>query len=162
MDSKKLTNNSKKLIILISILSFVFITSLIFYFVDVKSTRKVFIFQSLDDNSIHFEVRYLPKVEKSQRIEQYINDLLLGPINDRYRPLFPDDTKLNYCFIRDEKLFIDLSEESVMQKGISSDTKTAVELLKLNITKNFNGIKDVILFMMGQEVYTQGSVEQEK
>ena len=49
-----------------------------------------------------------------------------------------------------------------MQKGISSDTKTAVELLKLNITKNFNGIKDVILFMMGQEVYTQGSVEQEK
>ena len=99
MDSKKLTNNSKKLIILISILSFVFITSLIFYFVDVKSTRKVFIFQSLDDNSIHFEVRYLPKVEKSQRIEQYINGLLLGPINDRYRPLFPDDTKLNYLYI---------------------------------------------------------------
>ena len=67
MDSKKLTNNSKKLIILISILSFVFITSLIFYFVDVKSTRKVFIFQSLDDDAIHFEVRYLPKVEKSHK-----------------------------------------------------------------------------------------------
>ena len=53
-----------------------------------------------------------------------------------------------------------LNRETVI--SISSDTKTAVELLKLNITKNFNGIKDVILFMMGQEVYTQESVEQEK
>ena len=120
----------------------------------------VFVFQSLDDNKTHFEIRYLPKVSKEERVKQYIDDLLLGPINDRYRPLFAIGTKINSCFIRDKILYIDLSGEAVLQNGISSDTKTAVELLKLNITKNFGGIDDVILFMMGQEVYTQVSVNQ--
>ena len=160
MNTKKLSKNSKKLIILASILLLIFITSLIFYFVAIKSKRMVFIFQSLDDNKTHFEIRYLPKVAKEQRVKQYIDDLLLGPINDRYRPLFAIGTKINSCFIRDKILYIDLSGEAVLQNGISSDTKTAVELLKLNITKNFSGIDDVILFMMGQEVYTQVSVDQ--
>ena len=159
MDSKKMSKNSKKLIILASILFLIFLTSLIFYLVELKSNRMIFIFQSLDDDKTHFEIRYLPQVEKEQRIKQYIDDLLLGPITDRYRPLFADGTKINSCYVRDKILYIDLSEEAVLKKGISSDTKTAVELLKLNITKNFNGINDVILFMMGQEVYTQEAVE---
>ena len=159
MESKKISKNSKKLIIFSSILFLILLTSLIFYFVELKSYRKVFIFQCIDDDKTHFEVRYLPKVDKEQQIKQYIDDLLLGPINDRYRPLFPAGTKINSCFVRDKKLYIDLSEEALLQEGISSETKIAVELLKLNITKNFNGIDDVILFMMGQEVYTQDSVE---
>ena len=159
MDSKKMSKNSKKLIILASILFLIFLTSLIFYLVELKSNKMIFIFQSLDDDKTHFEIRYLPQVEKEQRIKQYIDDLLLGPITDRYRPLFADGTKINSCYVRDKILYIDLSEEAVLKKGISSDTKTAVELLKLNITKNFNGINDVILFMMGQEVYTQEAVE---
>lgn len=159
MESKKISKNSKKLIIFSSILFLIFLTSLIFYLVELKSNRKVFIFQCIDDDKIHFEIRYLPKVDKEQRIKQYIDDLLLGPINDRYRPLFAAETKINSCFVRDKKLYIDLSEEAILQKDISSETKIAVELLKINITKNFSGIDDVILFMMGQEVYTQDSVE---
>ena len=159
MNTKNLSKNSKKLIILASILFLIFLTSLIFYLVELKSNKMIFIFQSLDDDKTHFEIRYLPQVEKEQRIKQYIDDLLLGPITDRYRPLFADGTKINSCYVRDKILYIDLSEEAVLQKGISSDTKTAVELLKLNITKNFNGINDVILSMMGQEVYTQEAVE---
>ena len=88
MNTKNLSKNSKKLIILASILLLIFITSLIFYLVEIKSRRMIFVFQSLDDNKTHFEIRYLPKVSKEQRVKQYIDDLLLGPINDRYRPLF--------------------------------------------------------------------------
>ena len=158
MKEKKLSKNSKKLIILAGILFLIFLISLIFYLIEIKSTRRVFIFQSLDDDENHIEIRYLPKVEKEKRLRQYIDDLILGPIHDRYKPLFQNGTKVNFCFVRDNVLYLDLSEEALLQQGISSDTIDAVELLKLNITKNFRSIDNVILFMMGQEVYTQESV----
>ena len=148
-----LSKNSKKLIILASILFFIFAFSLIFYLVDIKSSRRVFLFEGIDDGKVHLEIRYLPKVEKDIRVQQYVEDLLLGPIHDRYRPLFSIGTTINSCFLRDKTLYIDLSKEAVLKTGIASETEKGVELLKLNITKNFSNIDNVILFMMGQEVY---------
>ena len=56
-------------------------------------------------------------------------------------------------------MYLDLSEEAMLQSGISSETIKAVELLEKNIKKNFHNINEVILFMMGVEVYTQGIIE---
>ena len=157
MESAKKIN--KKIIFTSVILILVFIFSLVFYLIQTNSNRRIFLFESLDDDKVHIEIRYLPKIEKEKQIQQYIDELLLGPLHDRYRPLFSRNTKILSCFQRDNVLYLDLSEEAILQSGISSETIKAVELLEKNIKKNFHNINEVILFMMGVEVYTQGIIE---
>ena len=149
------SEKQKKVIIISTIAFIIFICSLIIFLVKTNETRRVFLFQSFDDKETHVEVRYLPKVDKELVIEQYVNELLHGPLHDRYRPLFPNGTRILSCFLRENTLYVDLSEEAILQQVVSSETKDAVELFKKNIKKNFRSIDEVILFMMGVEVYTQ-------
>lgn len=144
---------SKKICIFFSICVILFIVALILFFISGIGVRRVFVFQSLDNDKTYIEVRYLPKVSKDQRISQYVDELLLGPTYDRYRPLFPVGTEALYCFSRDKTVYIDLSAEAILKNGISSETYDGYELLKKNILSNFQSVKNIVVFMMGTEVY---------
>lgn len=132
-----------------------FLVSLIFYLIFSSETQKIFIYESINsDDQLYFEARHIPKEPVQGDIAYFVDELLLGPITARYRPLFGPNTKVLFCFIgADKTLYINLSEEALFQKENSSETFISYELLKKNILTNYNTIDNVIIFMMGNRVY---------
>ncbi len=117
--------------------------------------RFVFLFESLDDSDLHLEVRYINTVPGDDDVTCFVKELLLGPMTNRYRPLFSKTTTVQSCFIRDGILYIDLSEEALLQEGASSETEKACSLLKENISSNFKEVADTKIFISGIETYTE-------
>ena len=152
---------SKKIIILAVSIFLVAGISLFFFLRrngEYDSVRRIFIFESYDTAEKSMEVRYLHKKEGEEAVREFVEELLLGPESDRYIRLFPYGTKLLSCFIRDGILYTDLSEEGALSREGTSDTEKACALLKENVMRNFSGIKDYRIFMMGNEVYASGTV----
>ena len=103
------------------------------------------------------EIRYLKKNDGEEAIREFVEELVLGPMSDRYVRLFPYGTKVLSCFIRDGVLYTDLSEEAAFSAGDTSETQKACMLLKENVRQNFSGLTDHKVFMMGNEVYAEGT-----
>lgn len=143
----------------IIVFSAIFVTALVISLIFISARkadgRYVFLFESLDDADVHVEVRYINTVPDGDEITCYLNDLLLGPSTNRYRPLFASGTTLRSCFLRNGTLFIDLSGEAMLQAGASSETERACSLLKENITSNFSRVDDIQIFILGNEVYRE-------
>ncbi len=113
---------------------------------------KNMIFESMDSKKLQIEKRHIPSGVEN-KLNWYVNELILGPLSERNKLLFPHGTKVLSCFVSNDVLYLDLSEEALLQTGISSETKTGYELLIKNIKRNFSNIKQVNVFMMGNEVY---------
>jgi hypothetical protein len=122
-----------------------------------NSFRRIFIFESYDTAENSMEIRYLKKNNGEEAIREFVEELVLGPMSDRYIRLFPYGTKVLSCFIRDNVLYTDLSEEAAFTNGNATETKKACMLLEENIRQNFSGLTDYKVFMMGNEVYAKGT-----
>lgn len=144
-----------KIIIFSSIFIVAILISGIYISIKKSDSRFVFLFESLDDQDTHVEVRYLNTVPGEDEITCYVKDLLLGPATNRYRPLFARGTTLNSCFVRDGMLFLDLSADALVPSGISSETEKACSLLKECIRSNFKQIDDIQVFISGIEAYKE-------
>lgn len=143
----------KKIKIFLPLCIVLFLISLIFCILFSPGTRKLFIYESIDGDTLYSEAHYIPRKPVQGDIAYFVDELLLGPTSDRYRPLFATGTKALSCFIGEDKtLYINLSEEAVFQKGKSSKTSTACYLLEKNVLKNYNAVDNIIIFMMGNRV----------
>jgi len=139
--------------VLLAVLIFSFVLSLILYSAFYPGTRKLFLFESLDRPGICAESRFIPRSHPYTQARRFTEDLLLGPQTDRYRPLFPIQTKLVSFFKgKDGTVYIDLSEEAALQKRTSSQTEAACKLLEQNLRKNYNMYKTSIS-IGGHKVY---------
>lgn len=156
MDKK--TSLITKIIVFSSIFVVTFTISLVYILVQKTDERFVCLFESLDDAEIHVETRYVNRIPEEDEIKCFLKELLLGPMANRYRPLFAKGTTLESCFIRDGVLFIDLSENALLKSGSSSETERACELLKENIMKNFSTVTDIKIFISGTEAYRRDNV----
>lgn len=141
-----------------------FLCSLILYAVFYPGTKKLFLFESLDLQSfdsrsrgktpVYAEKRFIPRTRTKSSVEYFCDELLLGPFTDRYRPLFAEGTKGRVLFNkRKNTLYIDLNEGALFRNAVSSDTKKACALLEQNIRKNYNSIDNIVITMMGHEIY---------
>ena len=115
--------------------------------------RRVFYFPVSGSSKIQKEVRYLDSNPVQGKIGYYVDELMLGPSVYRSRPLFTAGTKVEYCFVRNNILYIGLSDKAVLQLDGSSEMSKAVSLLKKNIKKNFTGIKNIELFIDGNFIF---------
>jgi len=151
----------KKTIFLASCLFLALGTSLFFYIwrtKDAGSVRRVFIFESYDTAEESMEVRYLPVAKDEEAsVREFIEELILGPMSDRYIRLFPYGTKLLSCFIRDGVLYTDFSEEAALSTIGVTETERACNMLKENVRQNFKDLTEHKVFMMGNEVYASGT-----
>lgn len=130
-----------------------FIVSLVLALIFSPGIKKVFIYESMDSDMLYFETRHIPPQTVQGDIAYFVEELLLGPISDRYRPLFAKGTRVLSCFIgTDEVLYINLSEEALLQQGESSSTAVAYDLLKKNVLKNFNDVDNIEVFIIGNKV----------
>ena len=103
------------------------------------------------------EIRYLKQKDGEEAIREFVDELVLGPMSDRYIRIFPYGTKVLSCFIRDGVLYTDFSEEAAFSTEDASETEKACMLLKENVRLNFSNLTDHKVFMMGNEVYAEGT-----
>lgn len=151
----------KKQRILVDIFLGVFLSSLIFslvmYAIRNPQPRFVYYFHSFDTPKICTEVRHKPSssstIKNNEFINYFVEDLILGPMTNRYKYLFNPKTTLEFCFLDDKILNIGLSSEALKVHPEYSPIKEGVQLLKLNIVKNFTNIDKIYIYIDGQSVY---------
>jgi len=60
------------------------------------------------------------------------------------------------CFEDDNELFLNLSEEAILNFSPDTDLTESYRLIELNVLKNFSSIKKINVFIEGNPVYTSG------
>lgn len=98
-------------------------------------------------------MEYSSRQGRNVHVRQFVQELLLGPATHGLRPLFQLGTRLESCFLQDTALFINLSQEALFFGETTSSTRDAVDLLILNIEKNFSWIESVEIYIDGNKVY---------
>ena len=65
-------------------------------------------------------------------------------------PVFAKGTKVIYCIQNGSELTVNLSRDLLTADAFNTDFREQIELFKLNVTKNFPGIKKIELFVDGK------------
>ncbi|MCI1208006.1 MAG: GerMN domain-containing protein [Treponema sp.] len=128
-----------------------FVLSFALWFLAPHRRRYVMKFQSTDHDGLCLEERYVP-VSAGDSMLQFVDELLLGPETAHYRHLFSPGTRTIYCFVRNKVLFVNLSDEVLLQTGDSSSIRDGTEIFKENILSNFRNIKGIEMFVGGKYV----------
>jgi hypothetical protein len=118
--------------------------------------RRTFVFYSNIDGNPVVEDRMLRRSggrsgDRETDIRRYMDEVLLGPVSPDSALLFPRETRLHAFMYRDAAVYADLSEVA----ALPSDGDVFRNLLTLNegIRRNFSYVKDVKLFIGGNEVF---------
>lgn len=139
-------------------LSFALLACAVFVSVSRKPTgthRTVFYFPSMDTDKLCTEVRYLPDNPIQGELSFYVDELLLGPMTNRYKFLFSLGTKADFCTLEDDVLYLGLSKDALFTTKDSVDIRTGIKLLKVNIVKQFTEIKTVLVYIDGKSVFEE-------
>lgn len=115
--------------------------------------RRLFYFDSYNDNKIYTEVRYISNKSDDNEIKAFVDDLLLGPMTNRYKNIFSPNTKTEFCFLEKKDLYLGLSKDALFVNDETFDIKKSVELLRLNIVKNFTNINNINIYIDGKSVW---------
>jgi len=132
--------------------------------------RRTFVFYSYRKGDTVVEDRMLRlSANRETDIRRYIEEALLGPVSPDLAPLFPRETRLTSLMYREGLVYADLSESAALpfQDTDSGSTQSGFQgsppekgevfrsLLTLNegVRRNFTYVKDVRLFIGGNEVF---------
>lgn len=139
--------------ILIFAIILVFVVSLIIYNVKKPGKFKLFYFQKVGQTGLFVENRFVPDQKDVPEINCFIDELLLGPMTNRYEALFPNGTRLLSCFQRNNILYINLSQTILNTNELNFKIDNAIEILKKNIFKNFSDVDIIHIYIDGKEAY---------
>lgn len=137
-----------------------FVLSLSFYMRGHDKVRRLMYFPSYDAGGVCCEPRYLPKyVDEQLSLSAFVDELLLGPMTNRYGRVFPRGTKAEYCFAGDDgqggkTLYVGLSRDALFAGELLS-VREEVDLLRLNIVKNFTYLNKIDVAIDGVSVYEE-------
>ena len=134
-------------------LMIIFFISLTLFFLQGYGHRKVFLFESLDEEGLFAENRYYPRNKYIDDVELYVSELLLGPIGERYKLLFPRGTKVKTCFVQNKVLYVDLSTEALFPNERVSTNREGAEIFKKNIFRNFRNIDIINIYIDGRKIF---------
>jgi hypothetical protein len=121
-------------------------------------TRRTFVFYSGMDGKTVVEDRMLRRSPSRETdIRRYVDEALLGPVSPDSALLFPRETRLGAFMLREAVVYADLSESAALPLPDGKDAGNDVfrSLLTLNegIRRNFPYVRDVRLFIGGNEVF---------
>lgn len=136
------------------------VVSLIFFYINGRNEKEriVLYFSSLDSSRLCSEARYVPKNPPQGREALFVSELLLGPMTNRFIPLFANGTTLDFCMVQNDVLYVGLSKEALNVTAKSADIKSAVDLLQYNIVRKFTKINTVLVYIDGKSVYENGQL----
>jgi hypothetical protein len=133
----------------------------LFFLFSSGMARRTFEFYTFDRGKSVVEARMLPKTASPELdITRYTEEALLGPVSIEFAPLVVRGTKLRSLIFREGTVWADLSGEAALPVP---ETKTGVYegILALNrgIRRNFPAVRDVKIFIGGNEVYNREFAE---
>lgn len=130
----------------------VFLISLLCWLISKPVVRKTFLFESFDSGRICIEERNFHLMGRQKFLKMFVDELLLGPQNSRYRSVFPQKTHTIFCFFKDKTLFINFSGDIINTDSGSSELNFGFVLFRKNILHNFKYIKNIRMFADGHEI----------
>lgn len=140
-------------LIALIVVSISFVFSLVAWIVNFPGKRCVFTFYSLDKNALIAETRFLPVKPVQGDVALFVDELLLGPLTERCRPIFAPGTRAISAFAQDGVLYVNISRNALSEKGGAVSVKEGCEIFSKNILRNFRKVKSVKLFIDSQAVY---------
>ncbi|GMO55809.1 MAG: hypothetical protein Ta2G_15300 [Termitinemataceae bacterium] len=124
-----------------------------FDFAFADKVRRTFAFVSFDGGKQVIEERMLPKEKtKELSVTKYVYDVILGPSSLEVVPLVNQGTMINSVFMRDNIVYIDLSESAAIPPLEGGVVLENFKMIKKGVLRNFRFIKDVFVFIEGNEV----------
>lgn len=151
---KEKIKNLMPYIITFSAVFLFFVISLIFYLCKTSTKTRIFIFPSVEFGNYVVEKRKLDKNPVQGDINLYIDEILLGSCIERTKMLFSQGTKVENCFVRNNVLYLNLSDDLLSVENNSIVISEGIDLLKKNIQKNFKKIEKIELFIGGKYAYS--------
>jgi len=116
--------------------------------------RRTFIFYSNIEGKSVIEDRMLRQSsDRETNIRRYVDEVLLGPASPDSAPLFPRETRLLSFLYRNGVVYTGLSETAALPSGANGDVFRSLLTLNQGIRRNFHQVKDVRLFIGGNEVF---------
>ena len=116
--------------------------------------RRTFIFYSnIEGKSIIEERMLRQSSDRETDIRRYVDEVLLGPASPDSAPLFPRETKLQSFLYRSGVVYVGLSETAALPSGGTGNVFRSLLTLNQGIRRNFSQVKDVRLFIGGNEVF---------
>lgn len=129
-----------------------FVFSLLRFAMQNNRSRYIFYFKSYDSDELCLEMRYLNRESRQGKIASYVDELILGPMTNRFKDIFPFGTKVEFCIEKEGNLHLGLSRDALKVTEETIDIKGNIELLKYNIVKNFTNIKKIFIYIDGKSV----------
>ena len=115
--------------------------------------RRTFVSYSIIEGSTVVEDRMLHRSSDHETdIRRYIDEVLLGPVSPDLAPLFSKETRLHAFMYRDGVIYADLSETAALPEE-RGDVFRSLLTINEGIRRNFSNVKDVKLFIGGNEVF---------
>lgn len=124
--------------------------SVCMYLINGIQPYRVYYFRSFDSDSVFSETRRAAAKPESGELEYYIDDILLGPITNRYKPLFAPGTSVEFCIKKGKELHLGLTAKALKPDSETCSIPDGVELLKKNIVSNFTNIKKIHIYIGGR------------
>ena len=116
--------------------------------------RRTFVFYYHIGGNIAVEDRMLSRSSNREAdIHRYIEEALLGPVSPASVVLFPRETRLTSLMLRNGKVYANLTEDAVMPLPGNWDVFNSLLTLNEGIRRNFSYVKDVRLFIGGNETF---------
>ncbi|MEL3909205.1 MAG: GerMN domain-containing protein [Treponemataceae bacterium] len=139
------------------ILFIVFAGLIAFYFVSMplmtKHNRYTMYFLNLQTNKVGTEARYVLKNNNISKEEQFVQELVFGPMDHNFYDYFKKGTKYNSCFVDGSILYVSFPKSIVPDVESKMPFEQFYMLFKKNIFSNFSNIKEVCMFLDGVQVY---------
>ena len=131
-----------------------FAVSSIIWLTKTRGVRYAFVFPSADGSGYTVEARLLPFSNKSENIERFVSELLLGPLTEHSMPLFKKGTACKACFVHRGTLYLNISDQLFAENLETTDLRGSFTILRKNITLNFPGIRTIELFIDGRKAFS--------
>jgi len=142
-----------KSVFFLSVLLFLAIAALIEFF-NLGLARRTFVFYTISDGDIVVEDRMIKKSPSREiDIVRYIEETLLGPVDQDLLPLFPRGTKLNSMMYRNGAVYADFSADAVLPPEEGGRALDNFQTLYDGILRNFSFVRDIRFFIEGRVVY---------
>ena len=124
-----------------------------FYAAKNYGKKYVLIFPSVDEGKYVLETRYLKENPLTEPVKYFTEELILGSSLERTKFLFTPGAKILSCFERNQVVYIDLSADIINMGHNVLSIRDGIELLKLNVLKNFTDVKEVRVFVDGKYAF---------
>lgn len=137
------------------VLVFALVFSLVMYCINRAGDRRLFYFYSADTQSVATEARFLKSKPTQGEVNAFIDDLLLGPMTNRYQSIFAKGTTVEFCRQEGNTLYVGLSPEAFLEVSGELSLKERVDLFRFNIVNNFTKINTILIYVDGRSVWNE-------